>query len=401
MEETSATYSTPELKSKTLERDPVKTVIMASMIGTAIEFFYFYAYGTAAATYFPTVFFSDVTPTIAMILSLLTFGVAFVARQVGSLLFGHFGDKLARKRALVVSLLMMGLSTVAIGILPSFKAIGMLSIILLCLARFIQGIGLGGEWSGAVLVATENAPKGKRALFGSFTELGAPIGFFLSNGLFFILESTLTEAQMTQFGWRIPFLASAVLVAIGLWVRRKMQETPLFRMAQERAEVKKAPLAQVFSKNWRQILQGSFIMAISYTFFFLLSTWSLSYATTKLGFDNRKFLLLLMGAVIMFGAMIVYSSIMADKYGRRKILMIGTLCIVSFSFIFPFFFQGNHNVFGALFFLVVGFLTMGIIYGPVGVSMGNPRGWIVPWRNGSSFVYRTVVNERNKKRRFY
>ncbi len=237
MEETPTTYT--ETKTTKLERDPIRTVIMASMIGTAIEFFDFYAYGTAAATYFPNVFFPDVTPTIAMILSLLTFGVAFVARPLGSLLFGHFGDKLGRKRALVVSLLMMGLSTVAIGFLPGFKAIGMASIILLCLARFIQGIGLGGEWSGAVLVATENAPKGKRALFGSFTELGAPIGFFLSNGLYYILESTLNQSQMASFGWRIPFLASAVLVVVGLWVRRRMQETPLFRLAQQRIMCKK------------------------------------------------------------------------------------------------------------------------------------------------------------------
>lgn len=270
MEEISNTYSLTEAKVAKMERDPVKTVIMASMIGTAIEFFDFYAYGTAAATYFPNVFFPSVTPTIAMILSLLTFGVAFLARPLGSLLFGHFGDKLGRKRALVVSLLMMGLSTVVIGFLPGYRTLGMTAILLLCLARFIQGIGLGGEWSGAVLVATENAPKGKRALFGSFTELGAPIGFFLSNGLYVILETVLTKSQMVEFGWRVPFVASAVLVVFGLWVRRKMQETPLFRLAQKRDNVKKAPLAQVFTKSWKQILQGTFIMAISYTFFFLV-----------------------------------------------------------------------------------------------------------------------------------
>ncbi|EHO53020.1 transporter, major facilitator family protein [Lentilactobacillus kisonensis F0435] len=367
MEETPTTYT--ETKTTKLERDPIRTVIMASMIGTAIEFFDFYAYGTAAATYFPNVFFPDVTPTIAMILSLLTFGVAFVARPLGSLLFGHFGDKLGRKRALVVSLLMMGLSTVAIGFLPGFKAIGMASIILLCLARFIQGIGLGGEWSGAVLVATENAPKGKRALFGSFTELGAPIGFFLSNGLYYILESTLNQSQMASFGWRIPFLASAVLVVVGLWVRRRMQETPLFRLAQQRDNVQKAPLVEVFVKNWRQVLQGTLAMAVSYTFFFLLSTWSLSYATTVLGFDNKEFLLLLMGSVIAFGGMIVYSSILSDKFGRRKVLLTGTIVIAVFAFVFPFFFQGQRNIWGSLFFLLVGFVAMGIVYGPIGALL--------------------------------
>lgn len=175
-----------------------------------------------------------------MILSLLTFGVAFVARPLGSLIFGHFGDKLGRKRSLVVSLLLMGVSTVLIGFLPGYASLGMASIVLLCLCRFIQGIGLGGEWSGAVLVATENAPKNKRALFGAFPELGAPIGFFLCNGLYYILETVLTPTQMAAFGWRVPFLASAVLVVVGLWVRRRMQETPLFRMAQEKQTVTKA-----------------------------------------------------------------------------------------------------------------------------------------------------------------
>ncbi|GEO62533.1 MULTISPECIES: MFS transporter [Lactiplantibacillus] len=369
MEEISNTYSLTEAKVAKMERDPVKTVIMASMIGTAIEFFDFYAYGTAAATYFPNVFFPSVTPTIAMILSLLTFGVAFVARPLGSLLFGHFGDKLGRKRALVVSLLMMGLSTVVIGFLPGYRTLGMTAILLLCLARFTQGIGLGGEWSGAVLVATENAPKGKRALFGSFTELGAPIGFFLSNGLYVILETVLTKSQMVEFGWRVPFVASAVLVVFGLWVRRKMQETPLFRLAQKRDNVKKAPLAQVFTKSWKQILQGTFIMAVSYTFFFLLSTWSLSYGTAVLGFDSREFLMLLMGSIVVFAGMIVYSSILSDRFGRRTVLLAGTAAIFVFSFVFPFFFQGHQNVVGTLFFLLVGFLAMGVIYGPVGAML--------------------------------
>ncbi|KRK98599.1 MFS family major facilitator transporter [Secundilactobacillus odoratitofui DSM 19909 = JCM 15043] len=361
MENTTSTLTA----SKTIERDPIKTVILASMIGTAIEFFDFYAYGTAAATYFPKVFFPEVTPTIAMILSLLTFGVAFVARPLGSLIFGHFGDKLGRKRSLVVSLLLMGVSTVLIGVLPGYAALGMGSIVLLCLCRFIQGIGLGGEWSGAVLVATENAPKNKRALFGAFPELGAPIGFFLCNGLYYILESSFTPAQMASFGWRIPFLASAVLVVVGLWVRRRMQETPLFRMAQQNEKTTKAPLVEVFRKSWRQVLQGTLTMAVSYTFFFLLSTWSLSYATTALGFSNKEWLLLLMGSIIIFGGMILYSSIMADKYGRRKVLMTGTGLIVLFALIFPFFLNGQHNVAGSLFFLLAGFLAMGVVYGPV------------------------------------
>ncbi len=201
--ENTTNLSLPE--EEKLERDPVKTVILASMMGTAIEFFDFYAYGTASAAYFPSVFFPQTTPLLATLLSLLTFGVAFVARPFGSFLFGHFGDRLGRKKTLVVSLLVMGVATVSIGFIPGYSSIGVWGALLLCLCRFVQGIGLGGEWSGAVLVATENAPEDKRALYGAFPEVGAPIGFFICNGLFFFLENVLTPAQMQSFGWRIPF----------------------------------------------------------------------------------------------------------------------------------------------------------------------------------------------------
>lgn len=356
-------------ESTTIERDPVKTVIFASMIGTAVEFFDFYAYGTAAATYFPKIFFPSLTPTIAILLSLLTFGVAFVARPLGSFIFGHFGDKIGRKRTLVVSLSLMGGATVLIGFLPGFKTLGFTAVILLCLCRFVQGIGLGGEWSGAVLVATENAPENKRALYGSFPELGAPLGFFLCNGLFFVLESFLTPSQMVSFGWRIPFLASAVMVIIGLWVRKRLQETPLFRMTQKEENVAKSPLKEVFKTSWKQILRGTFIVAVSYTFFFTLSTWSLTFATTNLGFSNREFLLLLMAAIVMFAAVILASSYLADYWGRKKILMTGTALIAIFAVIFPVFLTGQHNVPGVCAFLFIGFFLMGIIYGPIGAVL--------------------------------
>jgi metabolite-proton symporter len=352
-----------------LKRDSVKTVIFASMVGTAIEFFDFYAYGTAAAAYFPKVFFPEVTPTIATILSLLTFGVAFVARPLGSFVFGHFGDKIGRKRTLVVSLLLMGCSTVLIGLLPSYATLGLMAVVLLCLCRFIQGIGLGGEWSGAALVATENAPAKKRALYGAFPELGAPLGFFLSNGLFFILESFLSPAQMISFGWRIPFLASALLVIVGFWVRERMQETPLFRLAQEKQQVTKSPLKTVFKDSWRQILQGTFIVAVTYTLFYTLATWSLTYATTKLGFTNQEYLFMLMGAIVVFAILIVVASFYADVWGRRRVLISSAVALVVFSFVFPYLLQGHRNFVGAMAFLIIGFVLMGIAFGPVGAVL--------------------------------
>lgn len=352
-----------------LERDPVKTVILASMMGTAIEFFDFYAYGTSSAAYFPKVFFPQMTPLLATLLSLLTFGVAFVARPVGSFVFGHFGDRLGRKKTLVVSLLVMGVATVAIGFIPGYQSIGVGGALLLCLCRFVQGIGLGGEWSGAVLVATENAPADKRALYGAFPEVGAPIGFFICNGLFYVLEKMLTPAQMMSFGWRVPFWASSVLVVIGLYVRHRLQETPLFKLAQERDNTTRSPLKVVFKENWREILKGTFLMGATYAMFFTLTTWSLSFATTALGFSHSELLLLLMAAIVEFAVLIMATSVLADKVGRKKVLMTASVALVVFSLVFPYFLEGQHNMVGMLLFLGLGFVVMGTLYGPVGAVL--------------------------------
>ena len=357
------------VNNEKLERDPVKTVILASMMGTAIEFFDFYAYGTASAAYFPKVFFPQMTPLLATLLSLLTFGVAFVARPVGSFVFGHFGDRLGRKKTLVVSLLVMGVATVAIGFIPGYQSIGVGGALMLCLCRFVQGIGLGGEWSGAVLVATENAPADKRALYGAFPEVGAPIGFFICNGLFYVLEKMLTPAQMMSFGWRVPFWASSVLVVIGLYVRHRLQETPLFKLAQERDNTTRSPLKVVFKENWREILKGTFLMGATYAMFFTLTTWSLSFATTALGFSHSEFLLLLMAAIVEFAVLIMTTSVLADKVGRKKVLMTASVALVVFSLVFPYFLEGQHNMVGMLLFLGLGFVVMGTLYGPVGAVL--------------------------------
>ena len=276
-------------KAATLVRDSVKTVIAASMVGTAIEFYDFYAYGTAAANYFPHIFFSAKdNPTVALLMSLLTFAVAFIARPLGSLIFGHFGDRMGRKTTLVVSLMTMGVGTFLIGCLPTYDQVGVGAVAILCLLRFIQGIGLGGEWSGAALVATENAPEDKRALYGSFPELGAPIGFFLSNGTYFVLESFNNQDAMLAWGWRVPFLLSAILVIVGLVVRVHMEETPIFRMAQEQKKVVKSPLTEVFRKSWRQVLQATFLVAVTYTLFYTLATWSLAWGTKEHGRRRRR-----------------------------------------------------------------------------------------------------------------
>ena len=368
-------------KAKAMVRDSVKTVIAASMVGTAIEFYDFYAYGTAAANYFPHIFFSAKdNPTVALLMSLLTFAIAFIARPLGSLIFGHFGDRMGRKTTLVVSLMTMGVGTFLIGCLPTYSQVGVGAVAVLCLLRFIQGIGLGGEWSGAALVATENAPEDKRALYGSFPELGAPIGFFLSNGTYFVLESFNDTDAMCAWGWRVPFLLSAVLVIIGLVVRVHMEETPIFRMAQEQKKVVKSPLTEVFRKSWKQVLQATFLVAVTYTLFYTLATWSLAWGTkTKregggdLGFTNQEYLLMLMISICVFALFIVLSCPYADRIGRRRVLMFSSCALVVFAVLFPFLLDsslvGQKNFAATMVFLCLGFALMGIAFGPIGAFL--------------------------------
>ena len=368
-------------KAQAMVRDSVKTVIAASMVGTAIEFYDFYAYGTAAANYFPKVFFGDTTnPTVALLASLLTFAIAFIARPLGSLVFGHFGDRMGRKTTLVVSLLTMGIATFLIGGRPTYSQWGIVAVAALCLCRFVQGIGLGGEWSGAALVATENAPEDKRALYGSFPELGAPIGFFLSNGTYFLLETFNDNDAMLAWGWRVPFLLSAVLVIVGLVVRVQMEETPIFRMAQEQKKVVKSPLTEVFKKSWKEVIQATFLVAVTYTLFYTLATWSLAWGTKtieqgggNLGFTNREYLLMLMLAICVFAAFIVISCVNADKFGRKRVIVISSCCLVAFALLFPFLLDpsvvGQRNFAANLLFLCIGFALMGTAFGPIGAFL--------------------------------
>ena len=368
-------------KAQAMVRDSVKTVIAASMVGTAIEFYDFYAYGTAAANYFPKVFFGDPTqPTGALRASLLTFAIAFIARPLGSLVFGHFGDRMGRKTTLVVSLLTMGIATFLIGCLPTYNQWGVAAVAVLCLCRFVQGIGLGGEWSGAALVATENAPEDKRALYGSFPELGAPIGFFLSNGTYFLLETFNDNDAMLAWGWRVPFLLSSILVIVGLVVRVQMEETPIFRMAQEQKKVVKSPLTEVFKKSWKEVIQATFLVAVTYTLFYTLATWSLAWGTKtveqgggNLGFTNQEYLLMLMIAVCVFAAFIVISCVNADKFGRKRVIIISSCCLIAFALLFPFLLDpavvGQRNFATNLLFLCIGFALMGTAFGPIGAFL--------------------------------
>lgn len=347
-------------------------VIFASLIGTSIEFYDFYVYATAAVLVFPSVFFASEDPTYALLQSFAVFGVAFVARPVGSVLFGHFGDRVGRKGTLVASLLTMGVATFLIGVLPPSSTPGwaILSPALLVLMRFCQGLGLGGEWSGAALLATENAPEGKRAVWGTFPQLGAPIGFILANSVFLVLAEVLDEAQFLAWGWRVPFLASAVLVIVGLWVRLKLIETPAFQKVVEAEAVAKVPVARVFRTSWRQIVSGTFIMLATYVLFYLMTTFTLTYGTAPttdrpagLGYERTDFLIMLIVGVVFFGILTLASGPMAERFGRRRHLIWTTVGIIVFGALFVPLFSGGTV--GVMALLVVGFSLMGLTFGPM------------------------------------
>ena len=351
-----------------LKRDSVGEILGASMVGTAIEFYDNYCYSIAAASYFSAVFFPKSDPVVGTLQSLLTFAISFIARPFGSLLFGHFGDKLGRKKTLVVALIVMGLATFVVGVLPGYAQFGIWSVLLLCLCRVCQGLGLAGEWSGAALVATENAPKGKRGLYGSFPNLGAPIGFLFAYGINLILSSFLTPDQMQAWGWRVPFLFSVVLVAVGLYVRVHMQETPVFRRATVEKRTTRHPLMDL-RHYWKQVVLGMFAMGVTYTMFYILGTWSLSYGVKFLGFTQREFLLMQVISVAFFAAAILWSSVQADKHGRKRVVLWVTVVALVFSVLSPGLLTSQRNFVGMLLFLCVGFLVMGSLFGPCGAYL--------------------------------
>ena len=360
---------TPSI-SGSVQRNKPGTVLFASLIGTTVEFFDFYIYATAAVLIFPKAFFPSSDPTSATLQSLITFALAFFARPVGSAVFGHFGDRVGRKATLVGALLTMGVSTVAIGLLPTYETIGTWAPVLLAVCRFGQGFGLGGEWGGAVLLATENAPPGKRAWYGMFPQLGAPIGFFMSGGIFLWLGETLTEAQFFHFGWRIPFLASALLVFVGLYVRFKIQETPAFQNVLDHHQRVKVPVVTVFRDHTKALVLGTLAALATFVLFYLMTVFALSWGTSALHYSRRDFLEIQLFAVLFFALGIPLSAWLADRHGRRGMLMAASAAIVVFGFsMAPLF--GAGNAMGVTLFLSLGLGLMGMTYGPLGTLLSE------------------------------
>jgi metabolite-proton symporter len=347
------------------KNSPAK-VLFASLAGTTIEFFDFYIYANAAVLVFPSLFFAASTQSTEMLQSLATFAVAFFARPLGSAFFGHFGDRIGRKTTLVAALLTMGISTVAIGLLPTYQSIGIFAPILLVICRFGQGFGLGGEWGGAVLLAVENAPPEKKAWYGMFPQLGAPIGLILSGGIFLYLSSTMTEAEFFDYGWRIPFLLSSVLILIGLYVRLTILETPEFLKNQKNKKTLAIPFFEVF-KNYRTpMILGTFIALATFVLFYLMTVYIASWAITDLNINREVFLANQIESVLLFTIFIPISAVLADRYGRKLILILASLGIILFGLAL-----GSLLNTSLLLTLSIGMALMGFTYGPLGTILSE------------------------------
>ncbi|HEX3603346.1 MAG TPA: MFS transporter [Steroidobacteraceae bacterium] len=347
-----------------------RRILLASMVGTTIEFYDFYIYATAAILVFPRLFFPKGDPAIATLQSLATFALAFAARPIGAAIFGHFGDRVGRKTTLVTALMTMGISTICIGLLPTYASVGVYAAVLLALCRIGQGIGLGGEWGGAVLLATENAPPGKHAWYGMFPQLGAPLGLIISIAAFLFMSNSLSDAQLFNWGWRVPFLASTVLVAVGLYIRLQLVETPAFKRSIAQGERVRVPFNAVFARFPLQLLLGALGSLTTFLVFYLANIFALGWGTNSLGFPRQEFLIMQMLAAIFFGAMIPLAGSLADRIGGRAMLIVATLLIIAYGFSFrPLF--GAHETVPVFVFLACGFGLSGLSYGPLGSALAT------------------------------
>jgi MFS family permease len=341
-----------------------RRILLASLVGTAVEFYDFYIYATAASLVFGPLFFPASSESAQLLSAYASFAVAFIARPLGASAFGHFGDRIGRKSTLVASLLLMGGSTMAIGFLPTYETLGWLAPTLLCLLRFGQGFGLGGEWGGAALLAVENAPPAYRARYGMFPQLGAPVGFIAANGGFLLLGLSLSPEDFRSWGWRLPFLASVVLVGVGLWVRLRITETPAFAAAAADKAPARVPLAELVREHGKQLVAGTFAVVACFAIFYLSTAFALGYGTTTLGHARETFLGIQLGAILFMALGIVVSGYASDRFDARRVLMTGCVLTIGAGTLLGPMLSGS--LFSIFVFLSLALFLMGLVYGPLG-----------------------------------
>ena len=350
----------------------MRKVALTSLAGTSIEWYDFFLYGAAAALVFPTAFFGEIPESTALILSLLTFAAGFIARPIGGIIFGHYGDKVGRKKTLVAALMLMGIASTLIGLLPTYAMIGVTAPILLTTLRFAQGLAIGGQWGGAMLLVTESAPSNKRGYYGAFAQAGAPIGVILANLAFIATSALLPDEAFMSWGWRIPFLASAILIGISMYIQLTMEDTKAFRELQnhqksigsnENREIKKSPVLEALIKYPKRIaLAAGAFLSIQVTFYILVA-FLLAYGVTSADMSRDDMLsAVLIGSAIMVPVQFMFSSY-SDRNGRKGIFMTGAILTAIWAFaIFPLVDTGN-------FWLIVVAVTFGLsflamMYGP-------------------------------------
>jgi MFS family permease len=342
-----------------------RRILFASLVGTSVEFYDFYIYATATALVFGQLFFPAEDAWVRTVASYTSFSLAFFARPLGGLVFGHFGDRLGRKSTLVASLMLMGASTVLIAFLPTYAMIGWVAPVLLCVLRFGQGLGLGGEWGGASLLAVENAPPGWVNRYGSFPPMGAPVGFICANGFFLVLGAVLSEQQFADWGWRLPFLASAVLVFLGLWVRLKITETPAYVEAAERAEIPPVPLGQLLKHHLMPTLAGTVGTVACFALFYISTLFVIGFGTKALGYEREAFLGVELAAILFMAAGIATAGWLADKKSAAAVLAVGCLAAIPVGLTMPALLVPG-SLFAVFVWLAFGLFVMGFVYGPLG-----------------------------------
>ena len=352
-----------------------RRILAASLAGTAVEFYDFYIYATAAALVFGPLFFPASSEAAQLMLSFLSFGLAFIARPFGAVLFGHYGDRIGRKSTLVVSLLLMGVSTLLIAFLPTYAMAGWIAPLLLCILRFGQGLGLGGEWGGAALLAVENAPPGWRARFGMVPQLGAPVGFLAANGMFLLLGMGLSEADFAAWGWRIPFLASAILVGLGLWVRLKINETPEFAQALAKDPPIPVPIGELIRNHALAAFAGTFAVVACFAIFYLSTAFALAHGTTALGYERETFLAVQLAATLFLVLGIIAAGVQADASSSARVLTWGCVATIGMGMMFGLL-LGSGSLWLVWIALSLALFVMGFVYGPLGAwlpSLFPPR----------------------------